>query len=100
MRLINKEVLQRCGVPAHKVASSADLVGDPQLAARGHFVRLPHELGGESVFDASRFQLSETPARYERPAPHFGRDNEFVLADILGYGSEHIARLQEGGVLD
>lgn len=95
-----EEVLQRCGVPAHKVASSADLVGDPQLAARGHFVRLPHELGGESVFDASRFQLSETPARYERPAPHFGRDNEFVLADILGYGSEHIARLQEGGVLD
>jgi len=91
--------LQALGVPAHKAATSADMIADPQLAARGHFVRLPHPLGGESVFDASRFALSQTPARYERPAPHFGRDAVQVLGEILGYDAERIAALDAAGVL-
>jgi crotonobetainyl-CoA:carnitine CoA-transferase CaiB-like acyl-CoA transferase len=74
-------------------------VSDPQLVARGHFVRLPREIGGESVFDASRYRLSETPARYLRGAPHFGRDNTEVLRDLLGYDAGRIAELEESGVL-
>jgi crotonobetainyl-CoA:carnitine CoA-transferase CaiB-like acyl-CoA transferase len=91
--------LQAIGVPAHKAADNADMLADAQLRARGHYVSLPHPLGGESVFDASRYQLSETPARYERPAPHFGRDMRFVLESMLGYGSDRIADLEAAGVL-
>ncbi len=94
-----ERALQAIGVPAHKVATSADLVADPQLAARGHFVRMPHPLGGESVFDASRYRLSATPAAYERVAPHFGRDTRAVLSGLLGYDDERIAALQAQGVL-
>jgi crotonobetainyl-CoA:carnitine CoA-transferase CaiB-like acyl-CoA transferase len=91
--------LQALGIPAHKAAKSADMVADPQLVARGHFVRLSHPLGGESVIEASRFSLSETPAEYLRAAPHFGRDNHPVLHEILGYDLPHILSLEAGGVL-
>ena len=91
--------LQAIGVPAHRAATSADMVADPQLIARGHFQRLPHPLGGDSLFEASRFHLSDTPARYDRPAPHFGRDNVEVLTAILGYDEARVAALDGAGVL-
>ncbi len=94
-----ERAVQGIGVPAHKAASTADIVADPQLAARGHFQRLPHPLGGESVFDASRYRLSDTPAQYDRPAPHFGRDTQQVLSELLGYAPEQIERLQAAKVL-
>ncbi|GGC57510.1 CaiB/BaiF CoA transferase family protein [Chelatococcus reniformis] len=91
--------LQALGVPAHQASTSADIVADPQLAAREHFVHLPHELGGESIVDASRYRLSETPATYDRAAPHFGRDAGYVLGDLLGYDAGRIEKLNEAGVL-
>lgn len=91
--------LQAIGVAAHRASDSADMIADPQLAARGHFIRMPHPLGGECVIEASRFRLSETPARYARPAPHFGRDNQEVLTAILGYDEERVAALEAAGAL-
>jgi benzylsuccinate CoA-transferase BbsF subunit len=91
--------LQRCGIPAHKAATSADVVSDPQLSARGHFIRMPHPLGGESVFDASRYGLSDTPASYDRTAPTFGRDAQQVLGEFLCYDASKIAELTVGQVL-
>jgi crotonobetainyl-CoA:carnitine CoA-transferase CaiB-like acyl-CoA transferase len=91
--------LQAIGVPAHVAATSEDFIADPQLNARGHFVRLPHPLMGEAVIEASRYRLSETPARYQRAAPVYGRDNQHVLADILGYDEARIAALTEAGAI-
>lgn len=91
--------LQAIGVPVHLAVGTEDFMADPQLEARGHFVRLPHPLMGEAVIEASRYRLSETPARYERAAPVYGRDNDQVLADFLGYDSARIAALRADGVL-
>ncbi|MDB5480083.1 MAG: subunit of succinyl-CoA:benzylsuccinate CoA-transferase [Caulobacteraceae bacterium] len=91
--------LQSLGIAAHRAADSADMVADPQLAARGHFIHMPHPLGGDCVIEASRFRLSATPARCARPAPHFGRDTQEVLTGILGYGSERVAALDAAGAL-
>ncbi|MDG2002769.1 MAG: CoA transferase [Novosphingobium sp.] len=96
---IMEEALQAESIPAHVVAASADVISDPQLAALGQIVRLPHELMGETVFDAARYRLSDTPAQYRRPAPHYGRDNAEVLSDILGYTDDHIAALEAAGAL-
>jgi len=91
--------LQGLGIAAHRVANTAEVVGDPHLAARGHFVRLPHSLGGaESVFDATRYRLSETPAEYRMPAPSFGRDLRRVLVDFLGYDAERVNALEASGL--
>ena len=91
--------LQGLGIAAHGVSSSEDFVADAQLRACGHVQRLPHPLGGESVFEAARYRLSETPAAYVRCAPHFGRDNLKVLGELLGYDSERISRLERLGAL-
>lgn len=91
--------LQAIGVPAHLAVATEDFIADPQLLARGHFVRLPHPLMGEAVIEASRYRLSDTPADYPRAAPIYGRDNDFVLGELLGYGAERIAALKAGGAV-
>lgn len=91
--------LQAIGVPAHRAVASEDFIADPQLIAREHLVRLPHPLMGETVFEASHWRLSETPAAYARSAPPYGRDNDTVLGEMLGYGAAHIARLRAAGAL-
>jgi crotonobetainyl-CoA:carnitine CoA-transferase CaiB-like acyl-CoA transferase len=91
--------LQAAGIPAYVVAGTVEFVADPQLRARQHIRRLPHPHGGDSVFEAARYQLSDTPAAYERAAPHFGRDNEHVLGKLLGYDAARIAELASNGAL-
>lgn len=91
--------LQAQSIPAHVVASSGQFVSDPQLLARGHFVRLPHPLMGEAVVESARYRLSDTPACYDRCAPSPGRDNDYVLREFLGYSPERIAALRESGAL-
>lgn len=91
--------LQAIGVPAHNVASSHDMENDPQLKARHHFIKLSHATMGETTVESPRYQLSETPGSPLRSAPHFGRDNQFVLERILGYDVARIARLADEGIL-
>ena len=91
--------LQAKGIPAYVVAASEDFMRDEQLIAGGHFVRLPHPLGGDSLFEAARYDLSETAAAYDRCAPTFGRDNRRVLREFLGYDEARIDELERNGVL-
>ena len=91
--------LQRCGVPAHVAASSADWSRDPQLAHRGHLRALPDEQFGTATVEGPRYLLSETPGEVRRPAPRLGQDNEYVLRTLLGYDAAACARLADAGVL-
>ena len=91
--------LQAVGIPAHVSASSRDFCQDPQLAHRGHLVTLEHPLHGSTTVEGPRYLLSETPGVVARAAPTFGRDNEYVLREILGYSAERYAELRDAGVL-
>ena len=86
-------------MPAHLAASSLDVIEDVQLRERGHFVGLAHPLMGTSWVEGSRYRLSATPGGPVRCAPTPGRDNEHVLRELLGYGDDEIASLQDAGVL-
>jgi crotonobetainyl-CoA:carnitine CoA-transferase CaiB-like acyl-CoA transferase len=87
-------------VPAHRVARSADLFADPQLEARGHFVVLDHPEVGATPYEGSRFVLSRTPARVERPAPMLGQHNAEVLSDVLGLSDDAITGLVIAGAIE
>ncbi len=93
-------ILQSRGVPAHVVQDSHDLVRDPQLLHRRHFVQLRHPTDGTSPVEGSRFVLSRTPAEIGGSVPTFGRDNEDVLRSILGYDDDRITALVAAGALE
>lgn len=94
-----ERLLQIQGIPAHVVASSEDAVSDMQLQQQGHFVELDHHLHNKTVVEASRYSLSETPAKISRPAPTFGQDNNLILENILKYDESRISALYESDVL-
>lgn len=94
-----EEALQKAGVAAHVVAASRDFCEDSQLAHRGHIKTLPHPTLGETQVEGSRYALSDTPARFERPAPVFGQDETYVLGEILHYDEAKIAALKAANAL-
>jgi len=95
-----ESLLQARGVAATAVQNSRDLYEDEQLRHRGLLVEVEHEVHGTIPVEGARFRLSATPARIERSAPTFGRDNHFVLYEVLGYSEERIAGLVAAGALE
>ncbi|HEX7036823.1 MAG TPA: CoA transferase [Pseudomonadales bacterium] len=95
-----EQTLQSAGIPASVVQNSRELVRDPQLAHLGHFIRLPHPDGGETVVESCRTHLSRTPAQCEGSAATLGRDTYEVLTTILGYSDEQFAELLVTGALE
>ncbi len=90
--------LQASGVACHRVQDSAAACADPQLLARGHFVRL--ESGDAyTIVEDTRSKLSRTPARVRHGVPTLGRDNREILTELLGYDETRVAALAAAGVL-
>ncbi|HEY7295803.1 MAG TPA: CoA transferase, partial [Dehalococcoidia bacterium] len=87
------------GVPAALVATVADLATDEHLAARGFFERIVHPQAGDRRYVGVPFKLMETPARLYRPAPLFGGDSAYVLAELLGLSKDELRRLEAAGAL-
>lgn len=95
-----EEQLQTRGVPATAVRSMSELYSDPQLQHRGHFVQLTHPKYETTTVEGSRFRLSRTPANITGSATTIGRDNQYVLEELLGYNEERITELVAAGVLE
>lgn len=88
------ERLQAAGIEAAAVADCAALLGDPQLAHRGHFVRVPHPALGEVAAERCGFRLASAAAvsGLTRGGPGLGEHSREVLAAI-GVGNDDYARL-------
>ena len=95
-----EHALQAVGVPAHDVGNSPELVADPQLLHRGHFVTVDHALHGPVTIEGSRFRFSRTPARIDRGAPTLGEHSWQVLTEVLGYDEERAAALAAAGIFE
>ncbi|MEW9552035.1 CoA transferase [Nonomuraea sp. NPDC050783] len=93
------ELLQAVGVPAGAVQNGQDLVEqDPQLRARGFYVRAEHPVAGAFLHEGVPIRLSRTPGGIRRTAPLLGADTEAVLRD-LGLPPARIAALRAAGIL-
>lgn len=95
-----ERALQAAGVAAHAVQNSRELCADAQLQHRGHFIAVSHPDRPQVTLEGTRFQLSRTPASFEDTAPTLGRDNEYVLRELLGYDEDRITALVAAGALE
>ena len=91
--------LQAAGIAAAAVNNARDLHRDPQLKARGFFVKGRHPVLGRTQQDASPIRLSRNPARRPRNAPRFGEHNNYVYHHLLGLSEAEIARLVAAQVI-
>lgn len=70
-------------IPMAPVYSTAGVVNNPHLQARGFFVDVEHAASGRTLrMPGAPYRLSGTPWRVRRTAPRLGEHNEEVFAEI------------------
>jgi len=88
------------GVMLYPVATTADMMEDPQLAARKFWVDVEHpELDTAITYPGAFGHCSETPPRISRRAPLIGEHNLEIYQDELGISREKLTILKEAGVI-
>ncbi len=87
-------------VPAGKIYGAADMLADPQFAARESLVEVDSPRWGRFHMQNSFPRLSDTPGSIRSLAPgEIGQDNEAVYKDMLGMGDAELARLKANGII-
>ena len=86
-------------MPCGPINDIARALADPQVAARGMRIDLPHTLAGSVPLVANPIRLSETPPAYERAPPLLGEHTDEVLRELLHMSAAEIARLRAAGIV-
>ncbi|ARP96534.1 CaiB/BaiF CoA transferase family protein [Bordetella genomosp. 13] len=95
-----QQALQRAGVPAGAVLDARDVLSDPQLLHRGHWVRQQHAEMGETTYSALPFRFSDVPVRPRMPAPMLGEHTNSVLRSVLNKSDADIQTLAAAQALE
>ena len=97
------EIIDRlwpAGVPVAKVIMPHELIGNPQLDARGFFEQVAHPVTGLNLHGGYPVRFSAGPERlHRRHAPTLGQDNEAILRDLLGLSDDEIRQLRRDGII-
>ncbi len=88
------EQLDAAGVPCGPINDIAHALADPQVAARGLRIDLPHALAGQVPMVANPIKLSATPPSYELAPPMLGEHTAEVLRELAGVSDDELQRLQ------
>ncbi len=88
------ERLDAAGVPCGPINDIAQALADPQVAARGLRVDLPHVLAGTVPLVANPIKLSATPPGYERAPPLLGEHTAEILHQLAGVNDDELQRLR------
>ncbi|MFI5254652.1 MAG: CaiB/BaiF CoA transferase family protein [Candidatus Limnocylindrales bacterium] len=91
--------LRARGVAAAAVNSSADVLLDPDLVARGYWQRVSHPVIGEMAIARPPFRMSGAERPSLRRPPLLGEHTAEIASALLGLSTEEIERLVEEGVL-
>ena len=92
-------LLRKEEIPCSPVPSFDKVCEDPQLKSREMIIEVEQEMSGPVKVPGSLFKMSKTPGNIKYPAPILGENNQEILADLLGYSEEEIARFSSDGVI-
>jgi crotonobetainyl-CoA:carnitine CoA-transferase CaiB-like acyl-CoA transferase len=84
--------LDSAGVPAGPVLSIAEMLQDPQAAAREMVPEVAHPVAGRVRTIGAPVKFSQTPCAVTEPAPTLGQHTRDVLGEF-GYDGAEIERL-------
>jgi benzylsuccinate CoA-transferase BbsF subunit len=93
------QALQEAGTPAGAVYDARDVMRDPQLAERGHWVTLNHPEMGPSTYNAPPYRFSDAHSEPTSPAPLLGQHTIEVCRDLLSLDDATVRQLNADGVL-
>lgn len=86
-------------IPLAPVSTPADLLQNPQLHSRGHFVEFTHPLLIQAArMPGAPYVMSGSPWRVSRPAPSLGQHTAEIVGEI-GISAADLSRLYSMGVL-
>jgi len=91
---------QARGLAVHQVQNSPEMIADPQLLHRHHYVPVPHSLYGSSWAEQFGIRASRTPGGPRHAGPCWGEHNDEVLRGVLGYDDDQIVALALAGGLE
>ena len=87
-------------VPAGRIYGAKDMLEDPQFAAREALVEVDSPRWGTFRMQNAFPKLSDTPSAIRSLAPaSVGQDNASVYGELLGLGTDEIARLKAEGAI-
>ena len=92
------EQLNKAQVPASRIYSAEDMLGDPQFLAREMFLKAQLPDGKAFKMPGIVPKLSDTPGSCEWVGPQLGEHNSVLLGE-LGYDAAAIIRLREQGAI-
>src|SRR5215472_7688271 len=91
--------LLAAGLPVGPVQNAQEIFDDPQVVARRLMIDVPDPILGSVKLVGPAAKLSGSPEPLTGAAPLLGEHNAEVLAEMLGYTPDQVARLEEGGVI-
>ena len=93
------ELLEAAGVANGPINDIKQVFEEPQVAARGMRIDLPHPSAGSVPLVASPMRFSATPVEYKLPPPTLGQHTDEVLRELLGMDAAAIAQLRESRII-
>lgn len=91
--------ISQVNVPVGLINNIAEALSEPQVDARGMLVSIPHPMNPDFTMVGSPINLSDTPVKYNRPAPLLGQDTNDVLTEYLGLSPEQLSKFKSDGVV-
>jgi len=86
-------------VPVSPVYPIDQIVGDPQVVARGSIVEVDDPVLGKLKQQAPVPRLDRTPLSVARGAPRLGEHNDEIYRDLLGMSDSEIESLRAHGII-
>ena len=87
------KTLENAGVPCGPIYDLEQVYADPQVQSREMMVETDHPVAGRVKNIGIPIKLSETPGRFQRPAPTLGQHTDEVLRE-LGCSDAEIDKLR------